>query len=302
MDEPLVSVIIPTYKSTITLKDAIDSVLNQVYKNIEIIVIDDNNPNTQERVSTELIINEYRNNDNVNYIQHEKNKNGAAARNTGFNNSNGQYICFLDDDDLFCPDKVKEQVEYLTAHNEYQAVYCGRYQWNKVITSNKKGDLSEEILSLSFTPYTSSIMLRRECYIALNGFDENYKRHQDFEFLLRFFELYSIGVIEKPLIKIKGNQINNALHGSELEALKDKFLNQFMSHINRIDREKKGFKKMVLAKHYSALFWNCVKRVRLIIALRVFIKYTQICGFIFWKCIYFHFKNWVESKMEISNA
>ena len=96
---PLVSVIIPTYKRPDYLDRAIDSVLNQTYNNIEIIVVDDNNPNTEGRERTEKIMRRYENNPHVIYIKHEYNKNGSAARNTGFKASHGVYLAFLDDDD-----------------------------------------------------------------------------------------------------------------------------------------------------------------------------------------------------------
>lgn len=286
MENPrMVSVIIPTYKSNTTLKNAIDSVLSQTYENIEVIVVDDNNPDTEHRRTTEKIMKEYLENRKVVYIKHEKNKNGAAARNIAFKHSNGDYICFLDDDDIFLETKIQKQVEYLKTNNQYQAVYCWRYQNGDIIQNEKVGDLSAELLSLTFTPYTSSIMLRRTCYEELIGFDENYKRHQDYEFLLRFFERFKIGVLKEPLIEIKGNEVDNMLRGSELEQLKSQFLTQFLEHIERIDGEHKGFKRLVFARHYSSVFWSYCKQGKIGSALRVFFKYSNMCGYIFLKSI-----------------
>ncbi|MDP3388286.1 MAG: glycosyltransferase family 2 protein [Eubacteriales bacterium] len=90
---PLVSVLIPTYKSTSSLKMSVESVLSQTYENYEIIVIDDNNPDTEYRRRTEAIMDRYIHNPKIMYIKHSKNKNGAAARNTGFKNSKGELIC-----------------------------------------------------------------------------------------------------------------------------------------------------------------------------------------------------------------
>ena len=64
----------------------------------------------------------------IKYIKHEKNKNGSAARNTGVRNSFGEYIAFLDDDDIFLPNKISMQVNYLNKHEEFGAVYCWRYE------------------------------------------------------------------------------------------------------------------------------------------------------------------------------
>ena len=95
---PLVSVIIPTYNRPTYLRRCLESVLNQTYKNIEIFVVDDNNPETEARIETEKIMNEYVNGKNVTYLKHNFNKNGSAARNTGWKHSSGKYITFLDDD------------------------------------------------------------------------------------------------------------------------------------------------------------------------------------------------------------
>ena len=78
-----VSVIIPTYKRSKYLIRAINSILNQTYKNVEIIVVDDNGKNTPDQIETEKELQKYINNKHIIYSVHEKNKNGAAARNTG---------------------------------------------------------------------------------------------------------------------------------------------------------------------------------------------------------------------------
>ena len=81
----LISVVIPTYKNRGGLVSSIESVLNQTYTNFEVIVVDDNSPTSMERGTTEQIMQQFVNNPKVVYIKHEKNKNGAAARNTGIN-------------------------------------------------------------------------------------------------------------------------------------------------------------------------------------------------------------------------
>lgn len=184
---PLVSVIIPTYKNDGSLERAINSVLNQGYNNIEIIVVDDNNPDSDYRKTTEKLMGLYKEKDNIKYIKHNYNKNGSAARNTGFRNSQGLYISLLDDDDYFVEDKIELQVDFLEKHSEFDAVYGGRYEKNSTIIYEKEGDLTEDLLGYKILPCTCSLMLRREAYETLNGFNETYKRHQDFEFLLRFF-------------------------------------------------------------------------------------------------------------------
>ena len=101
MIEGLVSVIIPTFQRAKYIERAIDSVLNQTYKNFEIIVVDDNDQESEARKEMIKRMDKYSSDSRIIYIKHEKNKNGAAARNTGINVAKGEYITFLDDDDYF---------------------------------------------------------------------------------------------------------------------------------------------------------------------------------------------------------
>lgn len=108
---PLVSVIIPTYARSQYICRAIDSVLNQTYKNIEVIVVDDNGENTENQLATFQTLKSYIDKEQITYITHKTNRNGSAARNTGIFNAKGEYICLLDDDDEFFPEKVEKQVQ-----------------------------------------------------------------------------------------------------------------------------------------------------------------------------------------------
>lgn len=274
MVQGLVSVIIPTYKSSDSLIKAVDSVLSQTYEKIEIIVVDDNNPQDVARKKTQNLMTKYTNNDRVFYLKHEKNKNGSAARNTGIRKSKGEFICFLDDDDIFCKSKIKKQVDFLEKNNDFDAAYTWRYQNNKIIKYNKTGDLSKELLSLEFTPYTSSLMIKRGAIVRLNGFDESYNRHQDFEFLLRYFLKFKIGSVNEPLVRIIGNEVNNSLEGKKLEKTKNQFLDQFDENIKNLDEQYPGFRKLVYGRHLSSLFLSYFKTFKFLSATRIFIVGT----------------------------
>lgn len=91
-----VSVIIPTYKGSSALNRAIDSVLCQSYKEIEIIVVDDNDPTSDERKNTEALMSRYIGDKRIRYIKHQRNSNGAVARNTGITAATGKL--FVADD------------------------------------------------------------------------------------------------------------------------------------------------------------------------------------------------------------
>ena len=110
---PLVSVIIPTHGDGHTLQRAVESVLKQTYNNIEIVVVDDNGIDSENHLLTESIMHKYKDNSKIKYVVHQKNLNGAVARNTGEKNSKGLYIALLDDDDVFFEKKIEVQLKEL---------------------------------------------------------------------------------------------------------------------------------------------------------------------------------------------
>ena len=121
--EGLVSVIIPTYKRSSCLLRAINSVLNQTYKKIEIIVVDDNNEDSLYRTENEKKLEKYVNKNKIIYLKHKKNLNGANARNTAIKKATGEYITFLDDDDYFLPDRIEKMVMVLKDNSNYDGAY-----------------------------------------------------------------------------------------------------------------------------------------------------------------------------------
>lgn len=272
----LVTVIIPTYKRADLLKEAINSVIKQTYKNIEIIVVDDNDPKSVYRKRTEKKINNYFNYENIMYIKHSKNKNGSAARNTGIKNSNGKYIAFLDDDDEFLPNKIEKQINLLkNSSKEYVAVYCryGRYSNGKKVYESKydrEGNLMYDVLRLRSETHINSTMLIKSAAIKeINGFDTEFDRHQDYEFLIRFFRRYKIKCISSELVKINTESIINRPDGIKLEMVKKKFLKDFEKDIYKFNQNER---KDIYSAHYFQLFKVFLNNKNIIKASYYFIK------------------------------
>ncbi len=111
--QELITIIITTYKRSNLIERALKSVLNQTYKNLEIIVVDDNANEPEERRKTKEIIEKY---DNIIYIQNEKNLGGALSRNEGIYRAKGKFIAFLDDDDEYREDKIEKQYDLFVQH------------------------------------------------------------------------------------------------------------------------------------------------------------------------------------------
>lgn len=269
-----VSIIIPTYKNRGGLTTSVDSALRQTYQNIEVIIVDDNPPDSEERHYTEQIMEGYLADPRVRYIKHAENKNGAAARNTGINSSTGEYIAFLDDDDEFLESKIERQVEYLKTHSRYSAVYCLSYvNGKKEIIHPYEGDASIPLLMCRTKMFTPSLMFRREALLSIRGFDENFSRHQDYELLLKFFANgYKIGCLQEYLT------IVHSLGGNKPDArksldIKKRFLEAFDGVVSILERTYPGIRKKIMVANYETIFESCISQRKWMLASQLFWKY-----------------------------
>lgn len=116
MSNPIVSIIIPTYNRTDYLKLTLESVLNQTFQDFEIIVVDDGTPNTNNEVLCEKF-------DRVKYIKIENSGGPAKPRNKGILEAKGEYVAFVDDDDLWLPTKLEKQVAILQSNPNFGLVH-----------------------------------------------------------------------------------------------------------------------------------------------------------------------------------
>lgn len=244
----LVSVVIPTYHRPVFLKRCIDSVLDQTYRNIEIIVVDDNDPETEARKETELVMQAYAGVDNITYLKHDHNKNGSAARNTGWRNSHGKYITFIDDDDAIAPTKIEKQVEYLEHLDpSWGACYTGyrllKEHGDPQISSEKRfGDCYvAALMRTMFMGSGSNLLLRKSVVDEVNGYDETFIRNQDIEFLVRVLEKYKLAYVDEVLLTIyqEGERPNRSFE--QLESISQHYLSKFKDRIERLepdDRER----------------------------------------------------------------
>lgn len=212
MKEKLITVVIPTFGRSEFLVRAINSVLKQSYTNFEVIVVDDNGRGSKNQIDTYKKISDLLSRDDrIRYIVHDENKNGSAARNTGIKHAKGKYICFLDDDDEFLEDKLLRQYTLLERLGEdWVACYTGhiRYFDNNVNKNYQykptiQGNILFEVLNFSVDACSgSTLMIRKSLIPKVCGFNENLKRHQDYEFLAKVAYYGKIAVISEPMVKI----------------------------------------------------------------------------------------------------
>jgi glycosyltransferase involved in cell wall biosynthesis len=208
---PEVTVIIPTRNRASYLGGAIKSVLAQSFEDLEIIVVDDCGDDNSETVAASF------RDPRIRYLRHDRQRGGAAARNTGIANSSGEYVAFLDDDDEWYPEKLARQVSVMQASApEIGGVYTGYFivdrasgQIRGQIVPNNRGDLSQALLAGNCIGSTSSMLLRRACLDKVGGFDERLPSFQDYDLWLRLARSYQFECLRAPLLKyfVHGDKI-----------------------------------------------------------------------------------------------
>lgn len=191
MPQKLVSVIMPVFNDSEICKKGIFSVLNQTYHNIELIIVDDNSEDFLSLNSYVSSLNDSR----VTLLKHEENKNAATARNTGAKNAKGEILSFIDSDDYWAPTKIERQVEVL---KNKSVVCCRSYvdQLSETGASNiyKKNDYYAPQATISNLLFgrpknslllqTSTLLLNKRDFFSIGGFNEDLRRHQDYQLLL----------------------------------------------------------------------------------------------------------------------
>ena len=252
---PLISTIIPTHSGSEVICRAVDSVLSQTYPNIEAIIVDDNGKGTKEQIETQKMIQKYSSDSRVKYIIHEISRHGSAARNTGVKNSKGVYIALLDDDDYFLPNNLETHYKtHINLEDTYGVTFCGmhivRGKIEEDIIAKHEGDVLIDFLMGRMRVGSSLIMIKRSVYEEFNGFDESFKRHQDWEFLTRIFTKYKLASTHQiGVVKINLDR-NSATNPQKFENNRIYFLEKMARIIDSLPQKNS---KEIYDEHYSSI-------------------------------------------------
>ena len=202
MNEPLVSVVLPTYNRADVLSRAIDSVLAQTYDDFELLVIDDGSVDeTRERVTSY-------DDSRIKYLPLERNRGASTARNIGIDHAQGQYVAFQDSDDEWLPEKLTAQVRVMNdAPPDVGIVYTGFVRidgdsWVYVPGPNvetPEGYVQSELLKNNFIT-TACALVRKRCLGSVGGFDDSLPRLQDWDLWLRLSREYEFRLVDRPLL------------------------------------------------------------------------------------------------------
>ncbi len=247
MKTPVVSVIIPTYNRGIHMRRSVLSVLDQTYRDFELIIVDDASTD-----NTEDIVKDF-NDKRIRYIRHDNNKGAPAARNSGIKAARGEFIAFQDSDDEWFPMKLEKQMHaFKEAASDVGVVYTGLWRLDgkhktfipSSSIKHKNGDIHRELLKRSFIG-TPSMMVRKECFNKTGMFDETLLRLQDWELVIRLSRHYKFKYIGEALLNAHliddSISVNNRAHIQAFESI-------IMKHYDDFNKNKH-----ILAKHYFSL-------------------------------------------------
>lgn len=287
-DYPKVATIIPTYKRPEALNRSIESVLKQTYNNIEIFVVDDNEPNSKYRIETENVMKDYIQIDNVKYVKHSKNKNGSAARNTGIRVSDSDYVAFLDDDDEFLPDRIDKLVKKMEdLEEEWGACYTSYIKYsknNKVQYSKEKREgylFIEALMRSIYIGSGSNLFVRRSAINKINGFDESFNRNQDLEFLARLLRYYKLAYIDSCSLLIYSEGKDTKMSYERIKEIDNTYTSKFKPMIDTLDKKEreKVYTMFALDSFKYSIYYKCIsKGIKEInennVSPYVFIKYV----------------------------
>lgn len=201
MAPPLVSVIITTYNRANLVSRAIKSVLGQTYENLELVVVDDASTD-----DTHSVVNRFED-ERLTYVRHDENRHLSAARNTGIEHADGDYVAFLDDDDEWRPQKLEKQISLFESVSDRVGLvyswmdYCDGDTVVEKYQPSLSGDIFAEALSGQPIGSGSTLVVRSMVLKDIGGFDESLRRGIDGDFIRRVCRSYDVDFVPEALVK-----------------------------------------------------------------------------------------------------
>jgi glycosyltransferase involved in cell wall biosynthesis len=246
----LVSIVVPSYNHKKYIKETILSILNQTYKNIELIVIDDGSSDgsiellqdLQKNYSFQLIVRE--------------NKGLIKTLNEGLNLANGKYFCVVASDDIFLSNKIEVQVALMEKNTQY--AFC--FSKMNIIDDNSKfvkhlkakhaqsGDVFYKLYARNFVT-APSVMLRRDILLEMGGYSDQFKV-EDYPLWLKISKKYKVGFINEYLV-------NYRIHGQNMSSRMYAMIKETEKILDYYNIDKKTQKS--LNKMYARWFYDVAK-------------------------------------------
>ena len=256
-----VSVIVPTYKRNKYIIRALESILSQDYPDIEIVVVDDNGRGNPDQIETEKALSVYINDKKIKYVCNEQNVGGALARNHGIQESTGEYITFLDDDDVYLPGKISIQVKAIEDNGWDLCVMDGETYNNEGKCLSHKtqpienGMTQEEILKAHIMKHitgTNVFMYKRDALLRIGMFDQ-ISAGQEFMLMQKSItNNLKIGCIHEVYVHFHmDGQERISTRLSKIDGL-NLVYEEKRKYFNLLSRDERAY---INSKHHGTLFY-----------------------------------------------
>ena len=258
-----VSIILPTYNRAHLIKRAVNSVLNQSYKDFEMIIVDDNSTD-----NTIEIINSI-NDERINVIRHDTNKGPSAARNNGIRISRGEFIAFLDSDDEWLAKNLEKQVSvFKNADSIVGMVYVGMLNINgeqkKYIppphVTRREGNLYSDLLTDPTIVYPSTTTIRKRCLLEVGMFDEHFRAGEDWDLWIRLAKHYHFKYIDELLVI--NYAVSDSITHKENYRLSQSYKMILEKHYEEIAEDKKTLASYYIVMGHALSSENELKKGR----------------------------------------
>ena len=247
--------------------------MSQTYKNLEILVVDDNEIGSQESIEVKEKIDSYTD-QRVKLVTQPKHVNGAEARNAGIRAASGEYIAFLDDDDEWLPEKLEKQMAIINADSTIDGVSCLYHELSdgKVFHScppyTGEG-LHKKVFMRQVAVFTSTILLRKEALLEAGLFDNRLRRHQDLQLLLDFTKEHKMAVLNEYLVKLHSDSGINRPSYERLVAIKKDFFRVVAPHLELYTSKEQ---QQIKAAHLFELAFSALKEHKWLTAVEYILK------------------------------
>ena len=214
---PLISVIIPVYNGEKTIQETIESILNQTFSDFELLVINDGSQDSTLKIVSDI-------HDSRIIFFSYLNAGVSASRNRGLSHAMGEFISFIDADDLWIPDKLEAQVKALQENPQVAVAYS----WTDWIDESnqllgrgsylpEQGDVFAKLLLNDFVASGSNCLIRRQALIEVGGFDESLAHGEDWDLWLRLAARYEFILVPSPQILYRVSPNSASFNVLEME-------------------------------------------------------------------------------------
>lgn len=226
MNEPLVSVVIPLFNKKEYISATLECVIAQTYRNIELIVIDDESTDQSLEVVRSVMNRSLGRFSNV-QIHSQKNAGQTAARTKGVGFSKGDYVAFLDADDIWHPNKISSQIKYLENHTSVDLVFCNYFIFSGLGSKGRAVKLSpiskkieDWILLKSYgVGLESTGVVRKKALLQIGGFDPNLQMCGGMDLAFRFSINNRVGCVDQYLVAYR--MVSNGWHNNKRDLVLD---------------------------------------------------------------------------------